>query len=68
MGVIPVGASANAFISDLDNRTEGISASLQMTPNWKMQLMHREGRDVTQWDLDKQNEWAIENLMKLNKD
>jgi len=30
--------------------------------------MHRESRDVTQRDLDKQEEWAIKNLMQLNKD
>ena len=66
--MIPIWASSNAFISDLDNRTEGISASLQVTPNWKEQRMHREGRNVTQRDLEKQEEWAIKNLMKLNKD
>lgn len=65
-GLIPVGASANAFISDLDNRTEGISASLQMTPKWNNQLMLL--RDVTQQDLDKQEEWTIKKLMKLNED
>lgn len=67
-GLIPVGASANAFISDLDNRTERISTSLQMTPNWNNQLMHREDRDVTQQDLDKQEEWTIKKLMKWNEE
>lgn len=66
--MIPTGASANAFISDLDNRTEGISANLQVTPNWTERLMHRQGKDVTQRDLDKQEEWAITNFMKLNKE
>lgn len=41
--LIAIVASSKAFIRDLDNRTEDISASLQVT-NWKEQLMHREGK------------------------
>ena len=58
----------NIFTSDQEEETESTSLSLWTTPNWGNVVDILKDGAAIQRDLERLEEWAGRNLMKLDKD